>query len=150
NQSFLDQLQGKLSGFESVSEAQINLLKEQLIQEKETFVQAQKEHTKNSETFQRLKNIKAETETLNTQKTALTELKIQETVMEQLQENLNLYERTHRAFFQLLNDLAKVQNEHKNKLSETESQQEKLRNLEQKLNVLELNLAEIKPQFDVL
>src|SRR5690606_3251732 len=69
NQSFLDQLQGKLSGFESVSEEQINLLKEQLIQEKETFAQAQKEHAKNNETFQQLKNIKAETETLNAKKT---------------------------------------------------------------------------------
>lgn len=150
NQSFLDQLQGKLSGFESVSEEQINLLKEQLIQEKETFAQAQKEHAKNNETFQRLKNIKAETETLNAKKTALIELKVQENAMKQLQENLNLYERTHRAFFQLLNDLEKVQNEQKNKSTETKNQQEKLRDLELKLTSLEQNITEIKPQFDVL
>src|SRR5690606_19217926 len=143
-------LQGKLSGFESVSEEQINLLKEQLIQEKETFAQAQKEHAKNNETFQQLKNIKAETETLNAKKTALTELKVQENAMKQLQENLNLYDRTQLAFFQSMNQLEKDQNEHKNKSTETQNQQEKLRDLELKLTSLEQNLTEIKPQFDVL
>lgn len=150
NQSELDVLQGKLSGFEEVSEEIIQVLKEQHHQENKEFAAVQKQYNEANETFQRLKTLKSDFENLNHKKNDFEKLQSEKLDNDQKREKLELYERIYKAFHPLLSDEDRLQQEGATKTKDRQLQSEKLNNLTQQVQKTENEIEKLRPDFEKL
>lgn len=150
NTTNLNLLQGKLSGFEEVSEEIIKNLEEKLVQENEIVINLQKEVQQINENFQRLKSLKDDFESLKQKKNEFNILVEEEVIIQQQKAQLDLYEQVYTTFNQKLIDLEKVKNDLEKNSLEAEQQQKELLLLTNKLEDVTTKITEIKPYFDAL
>ncbi|QIG89628.1 SMC family ATPase [Chryseobacterium sp. POL2] len=150
NQSLLDQMQGHLQGFESVSEEGISVLKNQLFEQKETTAKIQKEFNLINDNFQRLKALKTDFESLIQKKNDFQKLNEKKIEMETQKQELDIFEKVYNAFFQLLKDQKRFQTELKTHLSDKDIQQGNLKQLQAKVDEVLQKIEVLKPEFEQL
>ncbi|MBS7332561.1 MAG: SMC family ATPase [Weeksellaceae bacterium] len=150
NQSEIDQLQGKLSGFEEVSEDYIKELQLQLIELDKIAEKHQVEYTEANENFQKLKALKNDFESLKQKKISFEQLSVDKVLVDERKVQLEKYELIFNAFNQLLLDQSKVQKEIELKNATIESQKNQLQLIENQITEVSNQIKEIQADFDVL
>lgn len=150
NNAELIHLEGKLSGYDEVSEESISILNEKLTEE--TTIQAQKQSAFKTinEKLQHLKSIKTDFESLQNKKNLFTEFNNQKPVIDQKKAELEIYERVYKTFNQLLVDSKKHEVEVQEKINQLTNDKTLLQHSEAELHKIETAINEIKPYFDDL
>ncbi len=150
NQTDLDHLEGKLSGFEMVSEEGILALKTQLQEQKEKCGTIQNEFNTVNEKFQRLKTLKADFELLYKKETDFSELEKNKETIDAKENQLKLYQSIVRVF----NDDLKERNRNLNLLKSMEEElklvNENWKSLRDNSDLLENSKKELQQKFDAL
>ena len=150
NLTNLNQLEGKLSGFEEVSEEKIKELEDNLIEQTKVTNQVQEEYTQINESFQRLKALKSDFETLKQKKIDFEKVSIQKDEMDQRKVELDRYELIFNAFFQLLENHKKGSNQLDEKSISIENQQKQLALIENQIKEISNQIEAIKNDYDTL
>lgn len=150
NLTNLNQLEGKLSGFEAVSEEGINELKTQLQSEKEKTNEIHNEFSKIKEVFQQLKALKLDFENLNLKKKEFENLTDKKSEVDSQKTKLETYEKVFSAFQQILLDEKKLNQELQEKSSESEIQRENLEKLQTKIDEISQQIGVLKPDYEQL
>ena len=150
NQSDVDQLQGKLSGFEEVSEDYIKELQNQFVELEKVAGQHQIEYAEANENFQKLKALKTDFESLKQKKIDFGNLSEQKVLVDERKNQLDKYELIFNAFNQLLIDQSKVQKEILQKNSTIEAEQKQLVLIENQFAEVSKQLNDLQPTFDSL
>lgn len=150
NLTNLNQHEGKLSGFEAVSEEGINDLKLKLQSEKEKASEIQKEFSKINEVFQQLKALKLDFENLNLKKKEFKNLTDKKSEVDTQKTKLETYEKVFSAFHQVLIDEKKLNQELQEKTSESEIQYKNLAELQTKIDEISQQLEVLKPDYEQL
>ena len=150
NLTELNQLEGKLSGFEQVSEDLINELKSTLtIQETEANNAKTAFENVNNE-FQQIKLLKNDYETLQTKKFDFEALTNQKNAIDEERHNLTIYERYFNAFSQVLKEEKKLSEQALDKEQTVNSLEIQLKNLEKTKVALNKELEHITPKIEIL
>ena len=150
NLTNLNQLEGKLSGFEEVSEERIKELEENLIEQTKVTNQVQEEYNQINESFQRLKALKSDFETLKQKKIEFEKISIQKNEMDQRKVELERYELIFNAFYQLLENHKKVSNQIEEKSISIENQQKRLALIENQIKEISNQIEAIKTDYEAL
>ena len=150
NLTNLNQLEGKLSGFEEVSEEKIKELEDNLIEQTKVTNQVQEEYTQINESFQRLKALKSDFETLKQKKIDFEKVSIQKDEMDQRKVELDRYELIFNAFSQLLKNHKKGSNQLDEKSISIENQQKQLALIENQIKEISNQIEAIKNDYDTL
>ena len=150
NLTNLNQLEGKLSGFEEVSEEKIKELEESLTEQTKVSNQVQEEYTQINESFQRLKALKSDFETLKQKKIDFEKVSIQKDEMDQRKVELDRYELIFNAFFQLLENHKKGSNQLDEKSISIENQRKQLALIENQIKEISNQIEAIKNDYDAL
>ena len=150
NTTNLNLLQGKLSGFEEVSEEIIKTHQDKLSSENKIAVKLQQEVNQINENFQRLERLKDDFERLKEKKLEFEKLNHQKEIVQQQKVQLDLYERVYHQFYQKLFDLKKVNKDLEINSTEKEQQQKELVALTNQLENISTKISTIKPYFDEL
>lgn len=148
--SELDQLHGKLSGYESISEENIQQLKTEftLLSEKELTLKS--EYEEFNEHYQRLKSLKADFDSLKTKKIQFDLLEVQKPQKDAIELQINEYESIYKTFYQLLVDRHKSNSEIESNKIRLSEYQEKLATTKVEINEVSSKLQQLKPLFDNL
>lgn len=150
NQTELDQLEGKISGFETISEEHIATQKDNLIQAKTAQENLKLEFEKVNSHYQQLKNLKSDFELLSKKETDFSELEKNKETIDAKENQLKIYQST----FQAFNDDLKEKNRNQNLLKSTEEQlklvDENWKSLTDNSNRLQKTKGELQPKVDVL
>ncbi|WP_313376886.1 SMC family ATPase [Chishuiella sp.] len=150
NLTQLNLLQGKLSGFEEISEENIKNTEDIFLQENEIASALQNEYKTVNDNFQRLKALKNDVENLKIKKEEFNHLTEQKIEIDKQQIQLQEYETVYQAFHQLLYDFSKTEKEIQVNQSNNESLKKELILLEHELSTLSEKINEIKPDFENL
>ncbi len=150
NQSDLDQLQGKLSGFEEVSVEAIQQLQDENIEQTKAQELIQQNYQSIFDQFQRLKTLKSDFEQLKQKKIEFEKLEIQKASKEEKRNKLELYEQTFAVFHQLFIDQEKVNSSIEIKSNELNQQQKQLVLLDNQFTEINKKLTLLQPDFDLL
>lgn len=150
NKSELDQIEGKLSGFEMVSQEAIEALKNQHQEQNEKSNEIQKEFAIINEIVQQLKALKSDFESLNQKKKEVQILNDKKQEIDVKREQIEVYERIFSVFHQVLQDQKRIQSELKSKSSEKEIQQQNVKELQEKVNEVSQKIGALKPDFEQL
>ncbi|MGL5235128.1 MAG: AAA family ATPase [Empedobacter falsenii] len=150
NLTNLNQLEGKLSGFEEVSEERIKELEENLMEQTKVTNQVQEEYNQINESFQRLKALKSDFETLKQKKIDFEKISIHKGEMDQRKVELERYELIFNAFYQLLENHKKVSNQIEEKSISIENQQKQLALIENKIKEISNQIEAIKTDYEAL
>jgi len=143
-------LEGKLSGFAEISEAQITELKENAKRQSELNDVLLKELNAAKERFQILKELKSDVDNLNDKRKSFQALSAQKTEKEALKKQLEFFERISLAFGHLLIEQQRTNNALNNKSRDLEENTQSLRNLEQKNREIRSKLEIVQPVYDKL
>ena len=148
--SELDQLHGKLSGYESISEENIQQLKTEftLLSEKELTLKS--EYEEFNEHYQRLKSLKADFDSLKTKKIQFDLLEVQKPEKDAIELQINEYESIYKTFYQLLVDRHKTNSEIESNKIRLSEYKEKLATTKVEINEVSSKLQQLKPLFDNL
>jgi len=109
NLTELNQLEGKLSGYDEVSEENIAVLNEKLTEEITIQTEKQTVFKTINEKLQHLKSIKTDFESLQNKKEQFAEFNSQKPAIDQKKSELEIYERVYKTFNQLLVDSKKYE-----------------------------------------
>ncbi|WP_291092284.1 AAA family ATPase [Empedobacter sp. UBA6745] len=150
NLTNLNQLEGKLSGFEEVSEEKIKELEDNLIEQTKVSTQVQEEYNQMNESFQRLKALKSDFETLKQKKIEFEKVSIQNEQMDQRKIKLEHYELIFNVFSQLLENHKKVSNQIEEKSISVENQQKQLALIENQIKEISNQIEAIKTDYEAL
>ncbi|SFN22300.1 exonuclease SbcC [Paenimyroides ummariense] len=150
NLTDLNQLEGKLSGYDEVSEENISLLKEKLKEETTIQIQKQSAFKIINEKLQHLKSIKTDFESLQNKRNQFAELNNQKPSIDQKKSELEIYDRVYKTFNQLLVDIKKTESEIQEKTSQLATDKTLLQNSETELSKIEAAINETKPYVDDL
>ena len=150
NLTNLNQLEGKLSGFEEVSEEKIKELEENLIEQTKVTNQVQEEYNQMNESFQRLKSLKSDFETLKQKKIEFEKVSVQKDEMDQRKVEIERYELIFNAFSQLLENHKKVSNQIEEKSISVENQQKQLILIENQIKEISNQIEAIKTDYEAL
>ncbi|MGV0965270.1 SbcC/MukB-like Walker B domain-containing protein [Empedobacter falsenii] len=150
NLTNLNQLEGKLSGFEEVSEERIKELEDNLIEQTKVTNQVQEEYNQMNESFQRLKALKSDFETLKQKKIDFEKVSIQKNEMDQRKLEIERYELIFNAFSQLLENHKKVSNQIEEKSISVENQQKQLTLIENQIKEISNQVEAIKTDYETL
>ncbi len=150
NLTDLNILQGKLSGFEEISEENIQFLDEKYQLENEFANQLREEFNQINEKFQQLKLLKNDFETLNQKQIDFEKLSEQKIQIDQTKAQLDLYERIFTAFNQLLNDSNRLYQQLENKSLEAKNHKKQLTLLENELIEITKNINILEPEYETL
>lgn len=150
NLTELNQLEGKLSGYDEVSEENISILNEKLITETTIQTQKQSAFKTINEKLQHLKSIKTDFESLQNKRNQFTEFNHQKPAIDQKKTELEIYERVYKIFNQLLVDTNKYEVEVQEKSDQLAKDKALLQNSEAELLKIENAINEIKPYVDDL
>lgn len=157
NLTEINQLEGKLSGFESVSETHIITLKNTLTVQETVLNNAQKKIEEVNNQFQQIKLLKNDFETLQVKKSDFNELNIQKKFIDEEKQNLATYEIYFNEFSHLLKEETKLTEQLLVKEKTLSSLNESLKKLElltqeltQELNVITPKFENLPEQRDVL
>ncbi len=150
NLTNLNQLEGKLSGFEEVSEERIKEFEGNLIEQTKVSTQVQEDYNQMNESFQRLKALKSDFETLKQKKIEFEKVSIQKNEMDQRKVEIERYELIFNAFFQLLENYKKVSNQIEEKSISVENQQKQLVLIENQIKEISNQIEAIKNDYEAL
>ncbi|WP_282628543.1 AAA family ATPase [Empedobacter sedimenti] len=150
NLTNLNQLEGKLSGFEEVSEEKIKELEDNLIEQTKVTNHVQEEYNQMNESFQRLKALKSDFETLKQKKIDFEKVSVQKNEMDQRKLEIERYELIFNAFSQLLENNKKVSNEIEEKSISVENQQKQLALIENQIKEISTQIEAIKNDYEAL
>ncbi len=150
NLTNLNQLEGKLSGFEEVSEERIKELEDNLIEQTKVTNQVQEEYNQMNESFQRLKALKSDFETLKQKKIEFEKVSVQKDQMDQRKLEIERYELIFNAFSQLLENHKKVSNQIEEKSISVENQQKQLTLIENQIKEISNQVEAIKTDYETL
>ncbi|MBP2619006.1 AAA family ATPase [Chryseobacterium jejuense] len=150
NRSELDQLEGQLKGFEEISEEKIQLQKDLLGEEQKKLIQANENFEKVSQTYQQLKNLKTDFESLQQNRVNFNKLSEQKPQMDVLEAQTELYDRTFRAFNPLITEKNRLSKTVAEKRNEKESQIKAVQETEIAFNLVKEQLTVLEPKFKAL
>ncbi len=150
NNAELIHLQGKLSGYDEVSEENISILNEKLTAETEIQTEKQAVFKAINDKLQHLKSIKTDFESLQNKRNLLVEFNNQKPVIDQKKSDLEIYERVYKTFNQLLVDIKKTESEIQQKTDKLEKDKTLLQHSEAELLKIEAAINELKPYVDDL
>lgn len=150
NLTELNQLEGKLSGYDEVSEENISILNEKLTTETEFQTEKQTAFKAINDKLQHLKIIKTDFELLQNKKNQFVEFNNQKPVIDQKKSDLKIYELVYKTFNQLLVDSNKYEVEAQEKSDQLAKDNTLLQNSEAELIKIEAAINEIKPYVDDL
>ncbi|MEG0916350.1 MAG: SMC family ATPase, partial [Myroides sp.] len=150
NLTELNQLEGKLSGYDEVSEENIAVLKEKLSEEESIQTEKLTVFKAINEKLQHLKSIKTDFESLQNKKEQFAEFNSQKPAIDQKKSELEIYERVYKTFNQLLVDSKKYEVEVQEKTNQLTNDKTLLQNSEAELIKIEAAINEIKPYVDDL
>lgn len=150
NRSELDQLEGQLKGFEEISEEKIQLQKDLLDEEQKKLVQANEVFERASQTYQQLKNLKTDFESLQQNRENFSKLSEQKPQMDVLEAQTELYDRTFRVFNPLITEKNRLAKSIAEKRNEKENQLKALQATETAFNAVKEQLVILEPKFKAL
>lgn len=150
NLTNLNQLEGRLSGFEEVSEEKIKELEDNLIEQTKVTNQVQEEYNQMNESFQRLKALKSDFETLKQKKIEFEKVSVKKDEMDQRKVEIERYELIFNAFSQLLENHKKVSNQIEEKSISVENQQKQLILIENQIKEISNQIEAIKTDYEAL
>ena len=150
NLTELNQLEGKLSGYDEVSEENIAVLKGKLSEEETIQTEKQTVFKAINEKLQHLKSIKTDFESLQNKKEQFAAFNNQKSVIDQKKTELEIYERVYKTFNQLLVDSKKTESEIQEKTDQLVKDKTLLENSEAEFLKIEAAINEIKPYADDL
>ncbi|WP_413533932.1 AAA family ATPase [Empedobacter brevis] len=150
NLTNLNQLEGKLTGFEEVSEEKIKELEENCIQQTNLSNKIQEEYHQLNESFQRLKALKLDFETLKQKKTDFEKISVQKEKNDQRKIELEHYELIFNVFSQLLENHKKVSNQIEEKSTLVDNQQKQLALIENQIKEISIQIEAIKNDYEAL
>lgn len=150
NQSDLDQLQGKLSGFEEVSEEKIQILKSELDAQKEQADIVQKEYQIVNEKFQQLKALKEDFERLKSKKIEFETIEGLKPKMDQRQLEVDTYDKIYKTFHHVLNEQLKIETEKNEKSLSIDNQKKQLKLIENEISEIANKVKVIQPLYEEL
>jgi len=150
NLTELNQLEGKLSGYDEVSEENISILNEKLTTETEIQTEKQAAFKAINDKLQHLKSIKTDFELLQNKKDRFVEFNNQKPIIDQKKSDLEIYERVYKTFNQLLIDCKKCENEIQEKSDSLVKDKASLHISEAEFLKIEADINELKPYVDDL
>lgn len=150
NLTNLNQLEGKLSGFEEISEEKIKELEQNLIEQTNLNNQVQEEYHHINESFQRLKVLKLDFENLKQKKIDFEKVTAQKDEMDQRQVEMNRYELIFNEFYQVIENQTKAKNQLVEKSNIVETQQKQLALIENQIKEVSTQLDLIKSNYEAL
>ncbi|WCM41175.1 SMC family ATPase [Flavobacterium sp. CBA20B-1] len=150
NLTELNQLEGKLSGYDEVSEENIAVLKDKLASETEIANEKQTIFKTINDKLQHLKSLKTDFESLQNKKKQFAELTNQKPEIDQKKTQLEVYERVNKTFNQLLIDGKKNEKDIEQQSNLLLKEKSLLQNSEAELLQIEAAITEIKPYVDDL
>ncbi|WP_294288956.1 SMC family ATPase [uncultured Chryseobacterium sp.] len=150
NRSELDHLEGRLKGFEEVSEDQIALQKENLKNEQEKFEQAKKAFKETEEKYTRLKSLKADFGLFHQRKSDFEKLTLQKEEIDILENRTELYDRLSRIFAPLLAEKEKLDKEISEQKIMKVQQLDTLKETEIRYQQIKDKLSVLQPQYEAL
>lgn len=150
NQSQLDHLEGKLSGFEAVSEEVLTEKKELLQVESESFEKLDKHHRELSAHYQLFLNARKEQQLLETERKTFSAKQMEEKKWTLLDQEIQQYELYQQNFANLLREQQMVVKEKEVLTALFEKNKAEKSQLALELDVLKKTQSELKPAFDDL
>ncbi|GEM51516.1 nuclease SbcCD subunit C [Empedobacter brevis NBRC 14943 = ATCC 43319] len=150
NLTNLNQLQGKLSGFEEVSEEKIKQLEEELAQHMNITNQIQDEYNQINESFQRLKALKSDFEHLKQKKIEFEKVSVQKIEMDRQKAEMERYELIFNGFHRLLENQAKLENQINGKTTSLDVQYKQLTLLENQMQEVSNQIERLKNAYEAL
>lgn len=150
NLTELNQLEGKLSGYDEVSEENITILKGKLSEETTIQTEKQSAFKAINEKLQHLKSIKTDFESLQNKKDQFEAFKIQKPTIDQKKRELEVYERVYKTFNHLLVDIKKTESEIQEKTDQLTKDKTLLENSEAEFLKIEAAINELKPYINDL
>lgn len=150
NLTNLNQLQGKLSGFEKVSEEKIKQLEEELAQHMNITNQIQDEYNQINESFQRLKALKSDFEHLKQKKIEFEKVSVQKIEMDRQKAEMERYELIFNGFHRLLENQAKLENQINGKTTSLDVQYKQLTLLENQMQEVSNQIERLKNAYEAL
>ncbi|MCL8536772.1 SMC family ATPase [Chryseobacterium gallinarum] len=150
NRSELDQLEGRLKGFEEINEEKIQQQRELLTDEQKKLAQINEKFEQVSHTYQQLKNLKTDFESLKQNRENFRKLSEQKPEMDALEIRIELYDRVFRVFNPLIAEKNKLSKEIIHKQTEKENQIKILQETEKNFNTITRQLSALEPQFKAL
>ncbi|QIY91113.1 AAA family ATPase [Chryseobacterium gallinarum] len=150
NRSELDQLEGRLRGFEEINEEKIQQQRELLTEEQKKLAQINEKFEQVSHTYQQLKNLKTDFESLKQNRENFRKLSEQKPEMDALEIRIELYDSVFRVFNPLIAEKNKLSKEIIHKQTEKEGQIKILQETEKNFNTITRQLSALEPQFKAL
>lgn len=150
NRSELDQLEGQLKGFEEISEEKIQLQKDLLEAEQKKLVEVNEKFEKASQTYQQLKNLKTDFESLKQNQENFNRLSEQKPQIDALEAQSELYESTFRVFNPLITERNRLSKGIVEKMNEKENQFKILQQTEVAFNTVKEQIVILEPKFKAL
>ncbi|MCA4783250.1 SMC family ATPase [Empedobacter stercoris] len=150
NLTNLNQLEGKLSGFEEISEEKIKELEQNLIEQTNLNNQVQDEYHHINESFQRLKVLKSDFENLKQKKFDFEKVTAQKVEMDQRKVEMDHFELIFNAFHQVLERQNQVEKQLVEKSNSVEAQQKQLALIENQIKEVSTQLDLIKSNYEAL
>ena len=150
NQSDLDQLQGKLSGFEEVSEENINQLIIESSNKEKLAADIQERYNTINTQFQQLKVLKEDYEKLQIKKEEFSKAQEQKIKIDEEEQQLKYYEIIVETFQNIFNEDQKVATDIATKSESVKTQEKDLLQIEETLMQITNKLSELQPQYEKL
>ena len=150
NKSELDQLEGKLSGFEEVSEEAIVDIQQKLSIEKENQQKITENFNRINEEFQQIRTLKEEADILAQNLTAFKTLEQKKPDIEQKKREFDKYERVFQLFNASMAEKSIIEKGIAQKSFESEQQQTEFDETNRTIKELEDKVNALKPEYDTL
>lgn len=150
NNAELIHLEGKLSGYDEVSEESISILKDKLATETEIATEKQAAFKTINDKLQHLKSLKTDFESLQNKKKQFAELTNHKPEIDQKKTQLEVYERVYKTFNQLLIDTEKHEKDIEQQSNLLLKEKSLLQNSEAELLKIEAAINELKPYINDL
>lgn len=150
NSDQLQQLEGKLTGFEEVSEEKIKELEQQASQHQQAHSLILQEYNEALAHFQHLNTLKSSFEELNIKQAAFDKLSLQKEETDKQKQQLDYYERVLNAFQSLLADQKRLESELLQKTAGLFKEREDFNIIDAEVNLLAVKIEKLKPVYESL
>lgn len=150
NQTELDQLEGQLKGFTTVSKEEIDLIETQLQKAQLSYEKLSATSEKEQATFEQLKSTKTDVENLAQKKIEFQELEKEKIEIDLKKTTIDQYEKIYLAFHSLLKEQNRLQTEIQAKEKEITSQKTTQNAIDSQLLEVENELISLKSAYESL
>ncbi|QDP84544.1 SMC family ATPase [Chryseobacterium sp. SNU WT5] len=150
NKTELHLLEGQLKGFETITEEQIQLQKENLKIETSNYLEVEIGFKKIEKHYQQLKNLKTDFEILNQKKEAFEKLSEQKEKMDLLSAQTERFDNVFKLFNPLILEKSKLQKEIETQKNNKETQEKILKEIVTEFSTINEALKIIVPKYEAL